>query len=100
MPREIAKQTRYRPFALKHHYDSTPSIKLTISAAEIVELIHDEQAFLADTGATVTYSLYERVKRQSLCESIAAKLIDDDDVTQLTNKEIAFILGMQKSCRT
>lgn len=97
MPRDIPKQKRFRPFQLQRKYDEAPARQLTMTSKEVRDLIEGELAFLADVHATVTYSMFERIKRQQFCERITSKLDLQVPVFMLTNKEAGFLLDLAEN---
>jgi hypothetical protein len=94
MPRDIPKQKRFRPFQLQRTYREAAARELTMTLAEVRNLIEDELAFLSDVHAAVSYSMFERVKRKQFCERISNKLDLQIPVFMLTNKEAGFLLDL------
>jgi hypothetical protein len=99
MRQNIARRRRYRPFSLTSMYERARARDLTLDKGKIDQLIEDELSFLADTHAGVTYSLFERARRQKLCIAIHTKLNSLEVTSEgapenLTNAEAGFVLGL------
>lgn len=99
MRQNIARRRRYRPFSLTSIYERTRARDLALGKDKIGQLVEDELSFLADTHASVTYSLFERARRQKFCVAIQSKLERSDDSPEraaaiLTNAEAGFVLGL------
>jgi len=77
-------------------YPTVHARDLTLSTAQIKELVDDEQGFLADVHATVSYSLFERARRQELCKTIISKLDKKLPIEDLTSREASFIADLAR----
>ncbi|NEX60205.1 hypothetical protein [Noviherbaspirillum galbum] len=97
MPRDIPKQKRFRPFQLQRKYEEAPAKALTMTPAEVRDLVDAELAFLADVHAAVSYSMFERIKRQQFCERIMQKMDLRMPVSMLTNREAGFLIDLEKN---
>ncbi|CAB3730391.1 hypothetical protein LMG22037_05526 [Paraburkholderia phenoliruptrix] len=100
MRRDITRRRRYRPFSLAALYERASARELSLEPEEINRLVEDELSFLADTHASVTYSLFERARRQAFCAQIQGKLSVPQDapvgqLTGLTNAEAGFVVGLK-----
>ncbi|AJZ56318.1 hypothetical protein [Paraburkholderia fungorum] len=100
MRRDITRRRRYRPFSLVALYERVTARELSLKPEEINRLVEDELSFLADTHASVTYSLFERARRQALCTQIQGKLSAPQDAVVgqfagLTNAEAGFVAGLK-----
>lgn len=91
----LIKKNRYRPFKLTALYDEAPAREITLPVADILDLVEDEEAFLADTHVAFNYTPFERVKRAGFCRNIVAKLREGGNVKDLTNKEAGFVAMLQ-----
>lgn len=99
MRQNISRRRRYRPFSLTSIYERARARDLTLDNGKIGQLVEDELSFLADTHAGVTYSLFERARRQKLCIAIQKKLKAPDAPSErasenLTSAEAGFVLGL------
>lgn len=99
MRQNISRRRRYRPFSLTSMYERALARDLALENGKIGQLVEDELSFLADTHAGVTYSLFERARRQKLCIVIQKKLKTADGPSDyasatLTNAEAGFVLGL------
>lgn len=98
----IPRRHRYRPFSLAALYERGRARELSLDREVVARLVDDELIFLADTHASVVYSLFERARRHALCIAILGKVGQRSGSADagvglppgLTNAEAGFILAL------
>jgi len=98
----IPRRRRYRPFSLAAIFERASARELNLDRDVVARLVDDELIFLADTHASVVYSLFERARRHALCLAIQVKVGQMKGSAEaavglppgLTNAEAGFILAL------